>query len=189
MSENVRYGLSNVYYALATADTSGKLTWAVPVAIPTAQEFSMSRAINTQNVYADNKLIFSVQAETNATLTMKFSVIPDDVKEAILNHKTDSKGHDVEITNADTKFFALILQIQGDSKARRRVYPKCTAVLGDEQTSTTNENITVNSDTLTITAYPVDDSGTNVLFYDVDSSDTDYATVVTAAPTLPTFTA
>lgn len=184
----VRFGLSKVFYAIDTVAADGTNSWAVPVAMTNAQSFSLDRTVNSTPVYADNSLIYVIKSETGANITVQFSALTDATKQALLGFKADSKSHNVEVTNLVPAYFALILQVEGDTKARRRVFLKCTASLGSESSQTVGENVTVNGDTLNISVYPVEDaSGNKILGYDVDSDDTDYAAVITAAPALPTF--
>lgn len=187
MSEKVRFGLCNCYYALLTIGTDGTPSWAAPVAIPNAKDITYDRNVSETPVYADNKLIYVVKSETGASATLNVTLLTDEVKQALLGHKTDSKGHNIEVINGHTIYFALIYQIEGDTKARRSVILKCSAKLGSESSSTKSDNVTVNGDSLSISCYPMTDSiGNDIMRYEVDSDDTDYATVITAAPTMPT---
>lgn len=190
MSEKVRFGLSNCYYALLTQTGDGTPTWGTPVAMVNAKSITMDRTVSDQPIYADNKLIYTIKAMTGATITLTFTLLSDAIKQALLGHKADMKGHDVEVTNAKTVYFALIFQIEGDTLSRRSVVLKCSASLGSEASETTADSVNVNGDTLNITVYPVSDSaGNDIARYDVDSDDSDYETVLTAAPTIPTFSA
>lgn len=187
MAENVvTFGLSNVYYAPLNVGTDGALTWGTPVKIENAQEFTLSRTTSETPVYADNKLIYVIKGYTGASITLNFSSISDSVKKAILGMVEDANGNLVELTNPNHPYFALILQVQGDKKERRMVFLKCTSNLGDENTGTLNESPTVNSDSLSIAVYPVEDNaGHSIIKYVVDSEDTNYASVIASAPAIP----
>ena len=54
MANKIRYGLSNVYYAVATLGTNNSATYATPVALPGAVSLSLDAEGETSNFYADN---------------------------------------------------------------------------------------------------------------------------------------
>lgn len=186
--EKVRFGLCNCAYGIVTQAEDGSLTFGTPVMIPNAKSLTMDRTISTTPIFADNKKIYTISAFTGANLTVGFTLLTDELKQAILGHKADSKGHDVEVTNAKTTYFYFIYQVEGDTKSRRRVILKCSATLGSEATETTSDSVNVNGDSLAISVYPVEDGkGNDIACYDVDSSDIDYADVLTKSPAIPTF--
>ncbi len=184
MGNKIRFGLSNCYYAIYDSSTS---TWGTPVAMPYAQSLSIDRSESNSNVYADNKLIYSIKSLNSANLTLQCSVIEDSVKQAILGHKSaQTTTNNVEITNADTVYFALLFQVEGDAEKRRKIYFMCSASLGSESYNTTGESVEAVGETLNITAYPVTSGNYDILDMDADENDSNYATFFSAAPTLPT---
>jgi phi13 family phage major tail protein len=188
MSEKVRFGLCNCAYALLTEADDGTPTWAAPVLMPNATSISFARTKSSQDVYADNKLLYSSSTITGAKITLNMTVITDAVKQALLGHKADKNGADVEVVNAKPSYFALIYQVEGDTQSRRRLVFKCTASMADESSDTQSDSPKVNTDSLEISVYPISNGDKVITHKDVDSDDSEYATMLTTAPVLPTYT-
>ena len=184
MGNKVRFGLSKCYYSIYNPTAK---TWGTPVAIPYAQSLSIDRNKSSNDVYADNKLIYHIASLNSATINVQFSVIEDTVKQALLGHKADSSNaNNVEVTNGTPIYFALLFQIEGDVEKRRKVFYMCTASLGSESYETTGDSVEAVGESLEITAYPVECGDDFVLDADADENDSNYATFFTAAPALPT---
>lgn len=185
MGNKVRFGLSNCYYSIYTPGTPG--SWATPVAIPNAQSLTIDRNKSSNDVYADNKLIYHIATLNSATINVQFSVIEDSVKQALLGHKpSTSTTNNVEVTNATPIYFALLFQIEGDAEKRRKIFFMCTASLGSESYETTGDSVEAVGESLEITAYPVEDGSDFILDADADQNDSNYSAFFTTAPTLPT---
>ena len=82
MANKIKYGLSRVYYALATIDTStGKATYSTPVAIPGAVSLSMDPSGESNKFYADNVAYATFAANAGYEGTLEVALIPDSFKE------------------------------------------------------------------------------------------------------------
>lgn len=186
-NNKITYGLKNVYYSVAKENESGVWTFATPVKLPGAQEFSNDIIGGSTNVNADDTTIATLNSLSGRTLTLKLTELTDEFKVDVLGYKKLTNGNLVEITNAEPTTFALGFEIQGDVKARRVWFYLCSVSPISEASKTKTDSVEVNAITLNITARPIaiDDSHytTHVT---ASLGDSNYATFLTTAPTLPT---
>ena len=56
----IKYGLSNVYYAVATAGTGGAITYGTPKALPGAVAMTLDQQGEAVDEYADNILFADI---------------------------------------------------------------------------------------------------------------------------------
>ncbi|MCQ2798193.1 MAG: phage tail protein [Bacilli bacterium] len=185
----ITFGLRNVHYSIATIDSTGAWSFATPVALPGAQEFSSEVVGGSTNVYADDTLYASLVQNAGRTLTLKFTEIPDNFKTDILGYKQLANGNLVEIANAPVVTFALGFEFQGDAKSRRVWYYLCNVTPISEATKSKADSIEANSVSLTITARPIevgDDLVTNCVASKGDSNYTNFLTTAPVIPTIPT---
>lgn len=67
----IKYGLRNVYYAKATDDGTGNLTYATPVRIAGAVNMSLDAQGDTTPFYADDIVYFSSTANNGYSGTLE----------------------------------------------------------------------------------------------------------------------
>lgn len=186
MSNKVTFGLTNVHYALATQTEDGSWTFGVPKRLEGAQEISTEVIGSSAQVYADDKVIKTLVSNSGSNVTLKFTEIDEAFKKDIFGFLEDTNGNLIEIVNAETKTFALGYEIQGDLKARRIWYFLCTASPSGDSSKTKSDSIEANPIELNITARPIE-AGNNLISRAIaGATDTNYATFLTTAPTLPT---
>lgn len=182
----ITFGLKNCYYSKATEASDGTFTFATPVALPGAQEFSTDIVGGVTNVNADDQIIKTVNSLTGRTLTLKLTELPVSFKKDILGYKEiTTSGNLVEVANAPTVTFALGLEIQGDSTARRTWFYLCTVTPIGEASKTKSDSIEVNAITLNITARPISAGAVSILKISANPDNSNYATFLTTAPTVP----
>jgi phi13 family phage major tail protein len=153
MGNKITFGLEQVH--IATITTESPLAYDTPVAIPGAVKFTPTPQGKEESFYADNMLFYTATSNDGYTAELEMSVIPDTVLEDILGWKMDQNGMLVEIADATPKPFALLAQVQGDSKNRRFVHYYCTASRGKKEHNTKGESIKPDTDTITLTITPV----------------------------------
>ena len=151
MANKIKYGLSRVYYALATIDTStGKATYSTPVAIPGAVSLSMDPSGESNKFYADNVAYATFAANAGYEGTLEVALIPDSFRKDVLGEVVDSDIQ-VEKAEATTQPFALLFQFEGDDDATRHVFYNVTAARPNVGSKTTEESVEVQTETINLT--------------------------------------
>ena len=195
MGNKIKFGLKNVHYAILTEtpdQTTGAITssysdvrsWAGAVSISLAPEGS------DNPFYADDRVYYRVQKNNGYSGDFESALIPDDVYESVLNMQRDNDDILVESAkNANsTVFFALLFEIDGDTKARRYCLYKCSLTRPTIAGATKEEDSTPQTETVTITAVPRADSDEYIRAVADESTDTTkYSGWFSAVP-VPDFT-
>lgn len=152
MANKVKYGLKNVYYAVATIDADNKATYDTPVAIKGAVNLSLDAQGDTTKFRADNMNYWIGQSNNGYDGDFEVALIPDSFKKDVLGYKEDSDGALYEVKDAPTKYFALLFQFEGDEHATKHVLYKCSATRPTISGATTEETIEPQTETLNLTA-------------------------------------
>ena len=153
MAENkIKYGLKNVYYAVATIAADGSATYSTPVAFPGAVSLSLSPQGETSPFYADNISYWVGVSNTGYEGDLEMARVIDSFKTDVLGYKRDNKDVIFEDANANPVHFALIFQFEGDQKATRHVMYNCTAARPEAAGNTKAESIEPQTETVSITA-------------------------------------
>lgn len=155
MANKVQYGLSNVYYAIATIANNGTATYAAPVAWPGAVSLSLDRDDNVEEFYADNIVYFTSGETSGYSGTLETALIPDSFRENVLGEVKDGKNVYFENADAETVHFALIFQFKGDANAVKHVLYNCTATPPSVASETVTETVTPQTESLELTARTV----------------------------------
>lgn len=152
MANKIKYGLKNVYYAVATIAADGSATYETPVAIPGAVSMSLEPQGENTPFYADNIVYWVGAANNGYQGDLEIARIPDSFKTDVLGYVTSGNGLLVENANAGAIHFALMFQFEGDEKATRHVMYNCTATRATAAGTTKGENIEPETESVTITA-------------------------------------
>ena len=153
-TNKITYGIEQVYYAKATDDGTGTLTYATPVAIPGARSISLSASGENTKWYADNIVYFSGENNNGYEGDLVVAMLPDSFRTDILGEVLDAKGFYVETSGNQTAEFALLFQFEGDQNGTRHCFYRCTAKRPAVASSTVEDSIEPNEQTITITAVP-----------------------------------
>ena len=154
MANKIKYGLKNVYWAKATDDGTGVLTYGSTKAWKGAVSLSLEAQGDTNTFYADNIAFFTSTANNGYQGDFESALIPDDFRKDILGETLDAQGFYVEKADASTVEFALLFQFEGDDKATKHALYRCVASRPAVNGSTKEESIEPQTETLTITAMP-----------------------------------
>lgn len=152
MANKIKYGISNVYYAIATIATDHTATYATPKAFPGAVSLSLEPQGEATPFYADNIQYWISNGNNGYQGDLEMALVTDDFKTDILNMITDGKTVLVEDMDAATVHFALLFQFEGDDKATKHILYNCTATRSNVAGSTKNETVEPQTETVTITA-------------------------------------
>lgn len=156
----IRYGLKNLYYAVATAGTGGALTYAAPVAVPGAKSISLSPAGSAIDEPADDVVWFHKDTNDGYTGSVEFedTAAGDAFLAAVLGMTTDSKDVVFESASDEYKEFALLGQftLEGGSDnetGKRFCLFRCIAARPDVAGQTKEVGgLTIATNTVNITA-------------------------------------
>lgn len=155
MANKIKYGISKCYYAVATDDGTGTLTYGTPVALPGAVSLSLEAQGDTNNFFADNIIYFSSTANNGYQGDLELALLPDSFRTAVLGEELDAtSGIYTEYSNKPTVEFALLFQFEGDESATRHCMYRCTASRPATSGSTKEESIEPQTESITITAMP-----------------------------------
>lgn len=152
MANKVKYGLKNVYYALATiSDVNHSATYDTPVAIPGAVSLTLSAEGELTPFRADNINYWVGNSNNGYSGDLEIALIPKSFKTDVLGMVEES-GALVETVSAGAVPFALLFQFEGDANETRYVFYNVTASRPEVAGQTTEETISPQTETLSMTA-------------------------------------
>lgn len=153
MADNkIKFGLSNMYYAVATIAADGSATYGEPVALPGAVSLSLEPQGENSPFYADNIVYYMTATNTGYEGDLELALIPDDFAKDILGEILAANNIQYEHSDATPAHFALMFQFEGDQKATRHVLYNCTATRSNVASQTKEDTTTPGTETITITA-------------------------------------
>lgn len=133
MAENkVQFNLKNVHYAVLTegVGTGGAptYTYATPVAVPGAVSLSLDAEGGVTPFYADGIVYYQSSTNNGYTGDLEMARFPDGMLEDIWGFELDGTDKVLTESNgAETVYFALLYQIDGDAENQLYCLYKCSA--------------------------------------------------------------
>jgi phi13 family phage major tail protein len=151
----VKYNLKNVHYALLNIDGSGNVTYGTPVAIPGAVSISLDANGEPSNFYADGYAYYTISNNMGYEGDLEIAMVPESFRVDVLKEQLDDNNVLVENANVETANFALLFEFDGDVKKIRHVFYKCAASRPGIESQTNEDEIEVQTETLTLKATPL----------------------------------
>lgn len=159
-ANKVKFGLSNVHYALLHTDDEGGLFFDTPKRIPGAVNLNLSPQGETNTFYADDVAYYVAVANGGYQGDLELALIPDSFAQEVLGETLDETDQVLlESSAVETKPFALLFEFKGDQHAVRHVLYNCTAARPNVTGSTTTNTKEPQTSSLTLTAAPLADGG------------------------------
>lgn len=181
MADNnkVKFGLENVYYAMATIADDGTATYGTPKHIPGAVSLNQDPQGDMTVFRADNMDYYVMANNDGYQGDLEMARFPDEFRKDVFNEYVDVNGLQVEQVSNEAKYFALLFEFKGDANKTRHVLYKCTATRPAISSQTTpSGSVEPVTETSTIRAGQIHVSGIDkdVVKAKVAQSDSKYAT-------------
>jgi len=156
MANKVKYGLKNVFFAVAHIDElTNTATYDAPKPWKGGVSLELDAEGEASKFRADNIDYWVGQSNNGYSGDLETALVPESFRLDVLGDKMDANGVIVENAGAPTVHFALLFQFEGDEKATRHVLYNCTASRPSVSGSTTEEEIEPQTETVTITAVSI----------------------------------
>ena len=152
MANKIKYGLKNVYYAVATLASNGSATYATPVAIPGAVSLSMEPQGERSVFRADDVEYFTSIQNNGYDGDLEIAILPESFEKSILGNFEDGKKVLVEELDPTVTHFALLFEFKGDASKIKHVLYNCTAMRPTIEGETKGESIDPKTETLSLHA-------------------------------------
>jgi len=159
MANKIKYGISNVHYAVKGAEGYG-----TPVALPGAVSLSLSAEGERNVFYADDIEYFVVNTNNGYSGSLELARIPDEFRAAVLGEILDSDDKTLTemSTGAEAIRFALGFDVKGDQSTTSFWFYNCTASRPEEAAETKEDNITPKTETINLSCSPETDGRVRV---------------------------
>ena len=151
----VKFNICNVHYALITVSEEGEVTFGTPVAMPGAVSLSLEPNGEASNFYADGYAYYTISNNMGYEGDLELAMVPESFRTDVLKESLDTNQVLVENANVETANFALLFEFDGDVKKIRHVLYNCSAARPNIESSTNEEEIEVQTETLALTAAPL----------------------------------
>lgn len=168
----VNFGLSNVYYAKITRDSStGAITYGTKVALPGAVSLTLDVDGDQSIFWADNSKYAVFNAGGGFTGTLALADVPDSVLTDLLGYVQGNDGAQtpantglVDLANSTPSEFGLMFKVSSNTKATGFKYFCCTFGRLGQSANTTTDSTDPDTVELSVTVSSVDNGdGVSVL--------------------------
>ena len=151
----VKFNICNVHYAPITVAEEGTVTFGTPVPMPGAVSISMDPTGEPESFYADGIEYYVINNNQGYDGDLELAMIPESFRTDILKEEADANKVLVENANSETGSFALLFEFDGDVKKIRHVLYKCAASRPSIESQTNEDEIEVQTETLSLKATPL----------------------------------
>lgn len=151
----VKYNLKNVHYALLTIAEDGTVSYGTPVLIPGAVSIGLDANGEPSNFYADGYAYYTISNNMGYEGDLEIAMVPESFRVDVLKESLDANKVLVENANVETANFALMFEFDGDVKKIRHCLYKCAASRPSIESQTNEDEIEVQTETLSLKATPL----------------------------------
>lgn len=156
----IKYGLTNVHYAVVSEGADGTITYGTPKRIYGAVSLSGKANIDKEDIAADDISDY-VTMYDNKGYDGEIELLDadDNFRIDVLGETKDANGVVIENKDAVPKKIALLYEMSGDNKKTRFVLYSCSVTKPDIDASTKGDKVEPKSDKISFTASPARDTG------------------------------
>ena len=154
-NNKVKFNLWNVYYAPLLTNTTSKIEYGTPIAIPGAVSLSLDPTGENTPFYADGIEYYTISNNMGYSGDLEIALIPESFRIDILKEKHDSNNVLIENKDINVGKFALLFRFDGDIRAINHVMYNCSVSRPKIGSKTNEESKEVQTETLTISAKPL----------------------------------
>lgn len=151
----VKFNICNVHYALLSTDTDGAVTFGTPVPMPGAVSLALDPNGEPSNFYADGYAYYTISNNMGYEGDLELAMVPESFRTDVLKEALDTNKVLLENANVETENFALLFEFDGDVKKIRHVLYNCSAARPNIESATNEDEIEVQTETLTVNARPM----------------------------------
>ena len=123
--------------------------------MPGAVSLSLDPNGEPSNFYADGYAYYTVSNNMGYEGDLELAMVPESFRTDVLKEALDENKVLLENANAETENFALLFEFDGDVRKIRHVLYNCSAARPTIESQTNEEEIEVQTETLSITAAPL----------------------------------
>ena len=151
----VKFNICNVHYAILTIADDGTFSFGTPVPMPGPVSLAPDAHGEPTNFYADGYAYYTIGNNMGYEGDLELAMVPESFRTDVLGEKLDVNGVLIENSNTETVDFALLFEFDGDIRKIRHVLYKCAASRPGVESKTNEEEVEVQTETLSIKATPM----------------------------------
>jgi phi13 family phage major tail protein len=174
----VKYDLKNVHWAKTTLGENNAPTFGTVKPWPGAVSLSLDAEGEPTNFYADGIAYYVINNNNGYSGDLESAMVPDDFRKEILGDVADAKDIILEDADAQLAHFALLFEFEGDIRKIKHVLYNCVASRPSVQSQTKEEDVEVQTETISIDAKSVYFSSVGKNIVKAKTSDNSDATAV-----------
>ena len=154
MSNRVKFGLTNVHYAVIT-EQDGVDKYGTPKRLYGGVSLSIEPKGEENPFYADNIVFYNPVSNQGYEGTLEIAELTTEFKSEVLGEKLDADdGVITEFNTTQPNRIALLFEFDGDKKATRHVLYSCTVTRPNVESETKSDSIEPKPSELKFSATP-----------------------------------